>query len=95
MDTVAEVGLFVDGPTCPFCLCVRSHGPAAAGRLGDNLVTSEAEPRLLSGADSRAVRHSFHRGGGGGSGGEDTKRSLGGRDGRRERKMPQREEAES
>lgn len=60
MDTVAEVGLFVDGPMSPFCLCIRSHGPAAAGQLGDNLVTSEAEPRLLSGADSGAVRHSFH-----------------------------------
>lgn len=63
----------------------RVRSAAAARRLPDNLLTSQAEPRLLSGA----VRHSLHLGEeeeeqGGER--EDTERSPGGRDGRKERK---------
>lgn len=61
--TGSGADLILRGPTCPFCFCVRSHGPAAARRLGDNLVKSQAEPRLLSHPDSGAVRHSVHLGG--------------------------------
>lgn len=92
--TGSSVNLNLHGLTCPFCSCVRSHGPAAAGQPGDNLVTSQAEPRLLSCADSGAVRHSLRLGGQGGER-EDTERSLGGRNGRREWKMPQQEEGGS
>lgn len=66
----------------------RVHSAAAAARqLPDNLLTSQAEPRLLSGA----VRHSLHLGEeeeeeGQGGEREDTETSLGGRDGRKERK---------
>lgn len=66
----------------------RVRSAAAARRLPDNLLTSQAEPRLLSGA----VRHSLYLGEeeeeeeGQGREREDTERSPGGMDGRKERK---------